>query len=81
MIETTTSRPALTTLATLAATVAEHADDYGDLLGIIRIVEQAAEQARRAVVAEARAAGVTWQELGDALGTTRQAAQMRYGRS
>lgn len=28
---------------------------------------------------EARSAGASWQQIGDALGVTRQAAQMRFG--
>jgi hypothetical protein len=41
---------------------------------------RAAEQALRATVDGARAAGRTWQELGDVLGTSRQAAFQRFGR-
>lgn len=33
----------------------------------------------RDLVREARDNGSTWQEIGDALGVTRQAAQQRYG--
>jgi len=29
---------------------------------------------------EARNAGASWQDIGDAVGTTRQAAQMRFGK-
>jgi len=38
----------------------------------------AAEQKLRQTVAEARAAGDSWTVIGAALGTTRQAAQMRF---
>lgn len=69
---------ALNTLTTLAENVAQ-ADDYGDMLGALRLVEIAADNARRAIVADARAAGDTWQSIADALGTTRQAAQQRFG--
>lgn len=54
--------------------------DLLDTLGALRMVELAAEQARRAVVAQARAQGITWQELADTLGVTRQAVQQRYTR-
>jgi hypothetical protein len=54
------------------------ASDYGNMLGSVRLVELAADQARRAIVTEARADGWTWQEIGDALGTTRQNAQQRF---
>jgi hypothetical protein len=40
---------------------------------------RAAEDALRAAVRTARAAGHTWQEIGAALGTTRQAAFQRFG--
>lgn len=77
--ETTIARArALDTLITTSEGVAR-AEDYGDMIGAVRLVERAADQARRAVVAEARAAGTTWQEIGDALGVTRQAAEARFG--
>lgn len=69
---------ALDTLITTAEGI-YRAEDYGDMIGAVRLVELAADQARRAVVAEARAAGTTWQEIGDALGVTRQAAEARFG--
>lgn len=56
-------------------------DDLLDALGQLRLVELAVNQARRQIVAEARTAGHTWQEIGDTLGTSRQAAQERYGRT
>lgn len=52
--------------------------DLLDVIGSVRLIELAAEQFRRAVVHEARDNGHTWQDIGDALGTTRQAAQQRY---
>lgn len=70
---------ALDTLIRQAESIANSTGDYGDMLGAIRLVEIAAENARRAVVAEARAAGDTWQSIADALGTTRQNAQQRFG--
>lgn len=77
--ETTIARArALDTLITASEGVAR-AEDYGDMIGAVRLVELAADQARRAVVAEARAADTTWQEIGDALGVTRQAAEARFG--
>ena len=44
-------------------------------------LRQVADQALAACVREAREAGHTWQELGDTLNTTRQAAFQRFGRS
>ncbi|WP_034488280.1 hypothetical protein [Actinomadura oligospora] len=49
-------------------------------------VAAAAEAVRRAedhlrgTVGTARSSGLTWQEIGDALGITRQAAFQRFGR-
>ena len=34
---------------------------------------------RAKVVCEARAAGATWEQIGKALGVSKQAAQQRYG--
>lgn len=45
-----------------------------------RELARAADDALRASVDRARAAGRTWQEIGDLLGTTRQAAFQRFGR-
>lgn len=49
-------------------------------LGQIWLVEKAVEQARHHTVRQARAAGFTWEQIGDALGVSRQAAHERYGR-
>lgn len=75
-------------MGTLADVTRSAVDGYGngsrdhlDTLGALRLVELAAAQARRAVVLRAHAEGYTWQELGDALGTSRQAVQQRYGKS
>ncbi len=38
------------------------------------------EAAEAEIVQDARRAGVTWEGVGQALGTTRQAAQMRFGK-
>lgn len=76
----TNRTPALQTLQSLtAAATIEGNGDYGDMLGALRLAELAVEHARRAVVRDARAAGQTWQTIADALGTSRQAAQQRYG--
>lgn len=54
--------------------------DANTVRAIIAAVEQlaAAEQTLRKAVADARAAGDSWTVIGAALGTTRQAAQMRF---
>jgi uncharacterized protein DUF3887 len=45
-----------------------------------RQLARGADDALRAAVERARAAGRTWQEIGDLLGTSRQAAFQRFGR-
>jgi hypothetical protein len=47
---------------------------------LARELRSLADGALRVTVDRARAAGNTWQEIGDALGTTRQAAFQRFGR-
>jgi hypothetical protein len=42
---------------------------------------RAAQDLRRSLVGEARQQGLSWAAIGAALGTTRQAAQQRYGRT
>lgn len=75
---TTARAAALGQLVQVAEGVASR-DDILDMMGAVRLVELFADQARHAIVTEARAEGRTWAEIGDALGTTRQAAQQRYG--
>src|ERR1700685_1388596 len=55
----------------------------GPGLAAIRLARERrspADGALRVTVDRARAAGHTWQDIGDALGTTRQAAFQRFGR-
>lgn len=68
---------ALGTLITISLGINE-ADDYGDMMGVVRLVELAAEQARRAIIAEARAAGYQWEDVATALGMTTQEARIKY---
>jgi hypothetical protein len=44
-----------------------------------RTAAEAIEQATRLLVAQARASGRTWQEIGELLAISRQAAQQRFG--
>ncbi len=46
-----------------------------------RTAAEAIEQATRSIVEQARAAGSTWQEIGELLAITRQAAQQRFGQA
>jgi len=77
--QATTDRAAALDMLIGFAEGVSNADDLLDMIGSIRLVELAASQARRAIVIEARLAGYTWEEVGDALGVTRQAAQQRFG--
>ena len=51
------------------------ADALAHLLGALDMLELA----ERALVAAAREQGSTWEQLGDVLGVTRQAAPQRFG--
>ena len=51
-----------------------------DTLRDSRWLQDTVDKAMRQLVDDARAAGATWQQVGEALGVTRQAAQMRFGK-
>lgn len=55
-----------------------NADDYGDMLGALRLTELAAQQVRVAIVSEARAAGDEWEDIASALGCTAHDARTRF---
>lgn len=67
----------LDTLITVSHGIAD-ADDYGDMMGAVRLVELAAGQARRAIIAKARAAGYQWEDVATALGVTALEARIKY---
>lgn len=69
---------ALNVLVSAAANIA-NSDDYGDMLGALRLSELAAQQARNAIIREARAAGDPWEDIALALGCTTQNARTRFG--
>lgn len=68
------------TEALLASGVLSREDDWSHVIGRAVSIQSAADDVLRAVVAQARRGGATWQVVGDALGVTRQAAFQRYGR-
>ncbi|MEV6297312.1 DUF3887 domain-containing protein [Streptomyces sp. NPDC051896] len=82
------------TLAALSAQLAEQASalaasmasipltppDYLDLVRRSQDVDSMAEQLLKLCVQQSRDAGHTWQEIGDLLGVTRQAAFQRFGK-
>lgn len=64
----------------LAAPVLRGEDDPLEVVRAAREVQDRAEALMAAAVLQAREAGRTWQEIGDVLGVTRQAAFQRYGK-
>lgn len=51
-----------------------------DTVQALRMIAETAQSALTNAVEQARTEQATWADLGDALGTSRQAAQQRYGR-
>ncbi|NYF15477.1 hypothetical protein HDC37_000289 [Microbacterium sp. AK009] len=66
--------------AFLAAPVLQQQPDAAGAIRRALQMRAAADAVVRAVVVDARASGMTWQAIGEALGVTRQAAFQRYGR-
>jgi predicted ArsR family transcriptional regulator len=58
-----------------------------ELTPTLRAVAEYGDQARhvdqklRALVAQARSEGASWEQIGQALGITKQAAQQRFGKT
>lgn len=59
--------------------ISEMFPDSLDQLQAVKALADWIELRQKMVVSDARAAGKTWQQIADALGITRQAAQKRYG--
>ena len=59
--------------------VAEDADPAQGLHAVV-VLRRVADRLEEAHVTAARADGWTWQEIGDALGVSRQAVHKKYGR-
>lgn len=74
-IETALARLAQTTTALVSAPL----DDPLALVAGALTTRSRADEVLASAVDHARAAGVTWQAIGDLLGTTRQAAFQRFG--
>jgi hypothetical protein len=81
---------------TLARTLLNHARIVATVIGggrkrgapspllaveVGQTMAELAQQTLQVLVDEARAEGHTWQEIGDVLNTSRQAAYQRFGRS
>lgn len=54
-------------------------DDIKETIGNLRCLAETATSALETAVKRAREKGATWQQIGDLMHTTRQAAQMRFG--
>lgn len=68
------------TEALLASRILTRSDDHISSIEHALSIEAAAHVVVDAVVKQARAEGATWQDVGRALGVTRQSAFQRYGR-
>lgn len=64
----------------LAARLEHEPGSHLDLVRLARAAYDETGQLLVAAVGSARSAGCTWEQIGDVLGMTRQAAQQRYGR-
>jgi hypothetical protein len=62
-------------LGAMSKRVSHNADHLAELAALATDVDQALVQA----VAAAKAQGYSWTDIGNTLGTTRQAAQQRFG--
>ncbi len=60
-------------------TDAERLDSWLDIVGDALTTERRAKDNLAGAITDARGAGATWAQLADILGTTRQAAQQRFG--
>jgi DNA-directed RNA polymerase specialized sigma24 family protein len=60
-------------------TTAGDADPENGLRAVV-VLRRLADRLERTHVKRARAQGWTWQQIGDALGVSRQAVHKRYGR-
>lgn len=59
---------------------AERVQEYLDSVSRVVARRNALEREIAVCVSAARAAGVPWSQIGEALGVSKQAAQQRYGR-
>lgn len=59
---------------------AAESDDPGDGLRAVVVLREVAERLEAAQVARARLRGWTWEEIGDALGVSKQAAHKKHRR-
>lgn len=65
----------------LRARLAHEPEAYAELVALTAQARDEADALLQEAVAGARAAGLTWDAVGQALGMTKQAAQQRFGRA
>jgi hypothetical protein len=65
---------------TLRDRLETEASAHLELIGLVRAARPELDLLEAAAVESARRAGCTWEQVGSALGISRQAAQQRYGR-
>jgi DNA-directed RNA polymerase specialized sigma24 family protein len=70
---------AATTIIKTALDWSSGKGDAQDAIQAIKVAGWQLETAQRALVTECRGHGWTWAEIGEWLGTSRQAAQQRFG--
>jgi hypothetical protein len=76
------ARPYLGDLRALAEDAISRSADPDERIAVLHeaaMIERRAREAVQLLVAQAREAGATWAEVGEYFGTTRQAAQQRFG--
>lgn len=64
----------------LLSTVQAEGADPAEGLQAVVVLRRATERLEETHVGAARAQGWTWQQIGDALGVSRQAVHKKYGR-
>jgi DNA-directed RNA polymerase specialized sigma24 family protein len=62
------------------ALAAAESPDPGQGLQAVVVLRRLTDRLEQAQVSAARAEGWTWQQIGDALGVSRQAVHKKYGR-
>jgi hypothetical protein len=76
-----TCQPRVTDMMRLEkAVLAAEGPDPAEGLRAVVVLRRLADQMEATHVARARAAGWSWQDVGDALGVSRQAVHKKYGR-
>lgn len=70
----------MTTMTSTTAIAGADSDDPARGLQAVVVLRRLTEQLEEAHVRSARSHGWTWQQIGDALGVSRQAVHKKHGR-